>query len=469
MRVAMIGSGYVGLVSGACLAELGHSVVCVDRDAGRIERLRRGKIPIYEPGLESLVGRNVAERRLAFATDLEAALRGVDVVFIAVGTPPRRGDGHADLSSVWAAARSVAATLDGPAVLVTKSTVPIGTGDGIEAVLRELRPGLDVPVVSNPEFLREGSAIGDFLRPDRVVVGSDDAHGHQVMRALYAPLLHRGARLFETGRRNAELLKYAANAFLAVKISFINEISDLCERVGANVLDVSRGIGMDERIGPRFLEPGPGYGGSCFPKDTLALARTAHDHGMSLRLVEAVIAFNEARRPAMARKVLEACGGALRDRRVAVLGLAFKAGTDDIRESPAIAVIEAIQRAGGRVRAHDPAAMPHAADCLQDVEFAATAEECLGGAHVAVLVTDWEEYRRLPAARLRQLLRDPPLVVDLRNALDARELRRHGIRHVGMGMPEERLTAPQELAAKAPVPVRHASAPLAAAMASPER
>ncbi|MFG7490823.1 UDP-glucose dehydrogenase family protein, partial [Methylorubrum rhodesianum] len=352
MRIAMIGSGYVGLVSGACLADFGHEVVCIDKDPDKIAALNEGRMPIYEPGLDTLVAENVRQRRLAFSTDLKPAVAQAQAVFIAVGTPSRRGDGFADLSYVYAAAREIAEALTGYAVVVTKSTVPVGTGDEVERILREARPDLDVGVASNPEFLREGAAIGDFKRPDRIVIGAEDARAAAVMQEVYRPLYLNQAPILLTGRRTAELTKYAANAFLATKITFINEIADLCEQVGANVQEVARGIGLDNRIGAKFLHAGPGYGGSCFPKDTLALVKTAQDYGTPVRIVETVVAVNDQRKRAMARKVIAACGGSVRGKRVALLGLTFKPNTDDMRDAPSLSIIAGLQDAGARIVAY---------------------------------------------------------------------------------------------------------------------
>jgi len=432
MRVAMIGSGYVGLVSGACFADFGHDVVCVDVNAARIEELKAGRIPIYEPGLDALVAGNVAARRLSFTTDLRNAVAGAEAVFIAVGTPSRRGDGHADLSHVSAAAREIAAALSGYTVVVTKSTVPVGTGDMVERTIREARPEAEFSVVSNPEFLREGAAIEDFKRPDRVVVGADDERARTVMAELYRPLSLNAAPILFTDRRTAELTKYAANAFLATKITFINEIADLCEKVGADVQLVARGIGMDKRIGSKFLHAGPGYGGSCFPKDTLALIRSAQDHGVSLRVVESVVAVNDARKTAMARKVMKACGGSVQGRTIAVLGLTFKPNTDDMRDAPAITIIDALQRAGARIRAHDPVGMEAAKSVLQDVTYAEDAYDCAEGADAVVLVTEWNAYRALDLARLKQRMR-APVVVDLRNVYRVEEMARHGFDYIRVG------------------------------------
>jgi UDPglucose 6-dehydrogenase len=432
MRVAMIGSGYVGLVSGACFADFGHEVICVDVNAARIEDLKRGQIPIYEPGLDRLVASNVAAGRLSFTTDLTAAVAGSEAVFIAVGTPSRRGDGHADLSHVSAAARDIAKALTGYTVVVTKSTVPVGTGDMVEGIIREVRPDTEFSVVSNPEFLREGAAIEDFKRPDRVVVGANDERAQAVMAELYRPLSLNAAPVLFTDRRTAELTKYAANAFLATKITFINEIADLCEEVGADVQLVARGIGMDKRIGPKFLNAGPGYGGSCFPKDTLALIRSAQDHGVTLRVVESVVAVNDARKTRMARKVVKACGGSVHGKTIAVLGLTFKPNTDDMREAPSINIIDALQRAGASIRAHDPVGMEQARALLQDVTYAEDAYDCAHGADALVLVTEWDAYRALDLARLKQRMR-APVVVDLRNVYRVEEMARQGFDYHRVG------------------------------------
>ena len=432
MRVAMIGSGYVGLVSGACFADFGHDVTCVDMDPVRIADLRDGRIPIYEPGLDALVAANAAAGRLLFTTDLAAAVADAQVVFIAVGTPSRRGDGHADLSHVHDAAAQIAEALRGYAVVVTKSTVPVGTGDAVEAIIAETRPDARFSVVSNPEFLREGAAIEDFKRPDRVLIGAEDERARAVMSELYRPLSLNAAPIVFTSRRTAELTKYAANAFLATKITFINEIADLCEEVGADVQEVARGMGMDKRIGAKFLHAGPGYGGSCFPKDTLALVRTAQDHGVSLRVVESVVAVNDARKAAMARKVVRACGGSVKGRTVAVLGLTFKPNTDDMRESPSIAIIDALQRGGARIQAHDPAGVEQAKRVLSGVTYAPTPYAAADGADVAVLVTEWDAYRALDLERLKGLMREA-VMVDLRNVYRAEEMTRHGFAYVRVG------------------------------------
>jgi UDPglucose 6-dehydrogenase len=432
MRVAMIGSGYVGLVSGACFADFGHDVVCVDVNAQRIADLKRGIIPIYEPGLDRLVADNAAAGRLSFTTDLKSAVAGVDTVFIAVGTPSRRGDGHADLSYVSAAAKEIALAMTGYTVVVNKSTVPVGTGDMVENIIREARPEAEFSVVSNPEFLREGAAIEDFKRPDRVVVGANDDRAKQVMAELYRPLSLNAAPVLFTDRRTAELTKYAANAFLATKITFINEIADLCEEVGADVQLVARGIGMDKRIGSKFLNAGPGYGGSCFPKDTLALIRSAQDYGVALRVVESVVAVNDARKTRMARKVVKACGGNVQGKTIAVLGLTFKPNTDDMRDAPAINIIDALQRAGARIRAHDPVGIEQAKAVLHDVTYAESPYDCALGADALVLVTEWDAYRALDLARLKQQMK-APVIVDLRNVYRAEEMDRHGFDYIRVG------------------------------------
>ena len=434
MRIAMIGSGYVGLVSGACLADFGHEVVCIDKDPDKIAALNEGRMPIYEPGLDTLVAENVRQRRLAFSTDLKPAVAQAQAVFIAVGTPSRRGDGFADLSYVYAAAREIAEALTGYAVVVTKSTVPVGTGDEVERILREARPDLDVGVASNPEFLREGAAIGDFKRPDRIVIGAEDARAAAVMQEVYRPLYLNQAPILLTGRRTAELTKYAANAFLATKITFINEIADLCEQVGANVQEVARGIGLDNRIGAKFLHAGPGYGGSCFPKDTLALVKTAQDYGTPVRIVETVVAVNDQRKRAMARKVIAACGGSVRGKRVALLGLTFKPNTDDMRDAPSLSIIAGLQDAGARIVAYDPEGMEQARPLLQGVAYAEDAYACAEGADALVIVTEWNAFRALDLARLKALMA-APVLVDLRNVYRSADMCQIGFRHVGIGQP----------------------------------
>ena len=410
----MIGSGYVGLVSGACFADFGHDVVCVDKDERKIAALLDGRMPIYEPGLDHLVASNVAAGRLSFTTDLAAGVADADAVFIAVGTPSRRGDGHADLSYVYAAATEIAGAINGFTVIVDKSTVPVGTGDEVERIVRDANPGADFAVVSNPEFLREGAAIDDFKRPDRVVIGGDDPRAMEVMRAIFRPLALGRSPIIEMSRRAAELTKYAGNAFLATKITFINEIADLCEKVGADVQDVARGIGLDNRIGSKFLHAGPGYGGSCFPKDTLALLKTAQDYEAPQRIVEAVVAVNDNRKRAMGRKVITACGGDVRGKTIAVLGLTFKPNTDDMRDSPAIAVVRTLQDNGAAIRAYDPEGMEQAKKDLPDIQYCANAYEAMDGADALVIVTEWDAFRALDLDRARSLLK-APVLVDLRN------------------------------------------------------
>ncbi|MFJ7441116.1 UDP-glucose dehydrogenase family protein [Methylorubrum thiocyanatum] len=433
MRIAMIGSGYVGLVSGACLADFGHEVVCIDKDPEKIAALNEGRMPIYEPGLDALVAENVRQKRLAFSTDLKPAVAGAQAVFIAVGTPSRRGDGFADLSYVYAAAREIAEALTGYAVVVTKSTVPVGTGDEVERILREARPDLDIGVASNPEFLREGAAIGDFKRPDRIVIGAEDARAAAVMQEVYRPLYLNQAPILFTGRRTAELTKYAANAFLATKITFINEIADLCEQVGANVQEVARGIGLDNRIGGKFLHAGPGYGGSCFPKDTLALVKTAQDYGTPVRIVETVVAVNDQRKRAMARKVIAACGGSVRGKRVALLGLTFKPNTDDMRDAPSLSIIAGLQDAGARIVAYDPEGMEQARPLLQGVDYAEDAYACAEGADALVIVTEWNAFRALDLARLKATMA-APVLVDLRNVYASADAEQHGFAYAGIGV-----------------------------------
>ena len=430
MRVTMIGAGYVGLVSGACFADFGHQVTVIDRDAGRVAALNRGEIPIFEPGLADLVESNFRQGRLEFATETKRAA-DAEAVFIGVGTPSRRGDGHADLSFVYDAVREVAPVLSATAVVVTKSTVPVGTGDEIERILRERRPDATIEVVSNPEFLREGAAIQDFKHPDRIVVGTEDARARTVLAEVYRPLYLNQSPLLFTSRRTSELIKYAANAFLAMKITFINEVADLCERVGADVQDVSRGIGLDGRIGSKFLHAGPGYGGSCFPKDTLALAKTAQDHDSPVRLIETTIAINDNRKRAMGRKVIAAAGGEVRGKKVAVFGLTFKPNTDDMRDSPSIAIVQALKDAGAIVSGYDPEGMGNARQ-MMEIEFASSPYEAARDAHVAVLVTEWNAFRALDLERLKGLMASPVLV-DLRNVYRAHEVEAHGFAYHPIG------------------------------------
>ena len=434
MRVAIIGTGYVGLVSGACFADFGHTVTCVDKDAGKIEKLENGIMPIYEPGLDSLVAKNVKEERLFFTTDPASAIRNADAVFIAVGTPSRRGDGHADLSYVYGAAEEIAQLMDGFTVVVTKSTVPVGTGDEVEAIIRRVRPDAEFAVVSNPEFLREGAAIKDFKLPDRVVVGTDNERAREVMKELYRPLFLNETPILFTSRRTSELIKYAANAFLAVKITFINEMADLCEKVGANVQEVSRGIGLDGRIGSKFLNAGPGYGGSCFPKDTLALTKTANDYGSPVHIVDTVVSVNAARKKAMADKVIAAMGGDVTGKKIGVLGLAFKQNTDDMRDAPSLDILPALQAAGATVVAYDPEAMKEAAHLLKDITFAESAYKALDGADAMVIITEWDQFRALDMDRIKGLMKGK-VVVDLRNIYSPDDMTRRGFAYTSIGRP----------------------------------
>jgi UDPglucose 6-dehydrogenase len=441
MRVAMIGTGYVGLVSGACFADFGHHVICVDKDPEKIAALKRGEMPIYEPGLTELVTTNAKHGRLSFSLDLEAAAGEADAVFIAVGTPSRRGDGHADLSYVYAAAREIAPALNGFTLVVTKSTVPVGTGDEVERIIRAERADADFAVVSNPEFLRQGAALRDFKHPDRIVIGTDDGRARETMAELYRPLYLNAAPLMITDRRTAELIKYAANAFLATKITFINEIADLAEKVGADVQEVARGIGLDNRIGGKFLHAGPGFGGSCFPKDTAALIKTGQDNSAPLRIVETVAAVNDARKRAMARKVSDALGGNMRGKTVAVLGLTFKPNTDDVREAPSIPLIEALQDMGVSVRAYDPVGMEQAKQVLGDVTYCDGPYQCALQADALVIVTEWEQFRALDFAQLKKAMAQP-IVVDLRNVYRAEEVERHGFTYVSIGRANGPKSAP---------------------------
>ncbi|MDH7974211.1 UDP-glucose/GDP-mannose dehydrogenase family protein [Sphingomonas sp. AR_OL41] len=436
MRITMIGSGYVGLVSGACFSDFGHDVICVDKDQGKIAALEVGRMPIYEPGLDTLVATNVAAGRLTFTTDLKAAVAGADAVFIAVGTPSRRGDGHADLSYVFAATREIAEAIDGPVVVVTKSTVPVGTGDKVEEILSELAGDFPIAVVSNPEFLREGAAIGDFKRPDRIVIGTEDARAQQVMRDIYRPLYLNESPILFTGRRTSELIKYAANAFLATKITFINEIADLCEAVGANVQDVSRGIGLDNRIGSKFLHAGPGYGGSCFPKDTLALLKTAEDYETPVRIVEAVVQVNDNRKRAMGRKVIKALGGdganGVKGKTVAILGLTFKPNTDDMRDAPSLAIVQSLLDAGVTVRAHDPEGMEIARGMMPEVTYCRDAYDAAEGADAVAIVTEWDIYRALDLKRLAGVMTGNAMI-DLRNVYPPADAARAGFAYSSIG------------------------------------
>jgi len=436
MQIVMIGTGYVGLVSGACFADFGHQVVCVDKDERKIAALKRGEIPIFEPDLDRLVETNVKAGRLSFTTELTGPVGEADAVFIAVGTPSRRGDGHADLSYVHAAAREIAAACKGFTVVITKSTVPVGTGDDVERIVRETNPSADIVVASNPEFLREGAAIRDFKHPDRIVVGTDDERGRKAIAEIYRPLYLNQAPTMYTGRRTAELIKYAANAFLATKVTFINEIADLAERTGADVQEVARGIGLDNRIGGKFLHAGPGFGGSCFPKDTRALVKTAQDYDVPLRIVEAVLAVNDNRKRAMARKVAAALGGNLRGKTIAVLGLAFKPNTDDMREAPSIPLITALIDLGASVRAYDPESMEQAQKELPEIHYAADAYACAKGADALVIVTEWEQFRALDLKRLKAELAQP-VVVDLRNIYRPDEMAEHGFTYDSVGRPQK--------------------------------
>jgi UDPglucose 6-dehydrogenase len=429
----MIGTGYVGLVSGACFADFGHVVTCIDKDPRKIERLEKGEIPIFEPGLDDLVARNVREGRLFFTLDGAQAIKDADAVFIAVGTPTRRGDGHADLSYVYAAAEEIAGLIDGFTVVVTKSTVPVGTGDEVEAIIRKVRPDAQFAVVSNPEFLREGAAIEDFKRPDRVVVGTEDERAQAVMRDLYRPLSLNETPIVFTGRRTSELIKYAANAFLAMKITFINEMADLCEKVGADVQSVAKGIGLDKRIGSKFLNAGPGYGGSCFPKDTIALVKTAQDYGAPTRLIEATVEVNDARKKAMAAKVAKAIGSDdLAGKTIGVLGLTFKPNTDDMRDAPSLDIVPALQALGAKVQAFDPEGRHEAEKLLTAIDFKAGAYEAAEGADALVILTEWDQFRALDLDRVKLLMK-APVVVDLRNVYKSAEMVRHGFTYASIG------------------------------------
>jgi UDPglucose 6-dehydrogenase len=432
MRIVMVGSGYVGLVSGVCFADFGHDVVCVDTDAKKIDRLRSGQVPIFEPGLEALMRSNADSGRLTFSTDLAESARQADAIFIAVGTPSRRGDGHADLTYVYAAAKDIARVAPDAAVVVTKSTVPVGTGDEVERIIRETRPDSAIQVVSNPEFLREGAAIEDFKRPDRIVIGTEDERARKVMTEIYRPLyLNQGPLIF-VNRRTSELIKYAANAFLALKITFINEVADLSEKIGADVQDVARGIGLDNRIGSKFLHAGPGYGGSCFPKDTLALVKTAQDAGSPVRLIEEVVEINDRRKSQMAKKIIAACGGSVSGKRVAVLGLAFKPNTDDMRDAPSLVIIPELQQAGATVAAYDPESIDVAKPLLPGTHFAGDAYACVEGADALVIITEWNAFRALDLRRIKTAMRSP-IVVDLRNIYRPEEMRQMGFSYHSIG------------------------------------
>ncbi|MBT5565406.1 MAG: UDP-glucose/GDP-mannose dehydrogenase family protein [Rhodospirillaceae bacterium] len=434
MRIAMIGTGYVGLVSGACFSEFGVEVTCVDKDADKITRLQQGEIPIFEPGLDQLVKSNAAAGRLTFSTDLNTAVKQADAVFIAVGTPSRRGDGHADLSYVYAAAEEIAQAIDEYTVIVTKSTVPVGTGREVERIITKTRPDAEFDVASNPEFLREGSAINDFMRPDRVVIGAETDRAKEVMRQLYRVLYLIETPILFTAIETSELIKYAANTFLATKITFINEIADLCEQVGADVHDVAKGIGLDGRIGKKFLHAGPGYGGSCFPKDTLALVKTAQQYKSPLRIVEAVVDVNDKRKTAMARRIIDACGGSVNGKTVAMLGLTFKPNTDDMRDSPSLSIVAALIDAGARVQAYDPEGMDEAKKLMPDVIFCTDAYATMEGADVLAIVTEWNEFRSLDLARVKASL-STPIIVDLRNIYSPNDIEQAGFEYHCVGRP----------------------------------
>ncbi len=432
MRVAMIGTGYVGLVSGACFSHFGHDVVCVDKDEAKVAFLNEGGIPIYEPGLDALVAENVSAGRLAFTTDLKAAVASADAVFIAVGTPSRRGDGYADLTYVYAATEEIAEALSGYTVVVTKSTVPVGTGTEVESILKRVNPGADFDVASNPEFLREGSAIEDFKRPDRVVVGAESERAKTVMRELYRPLYINETPVMFTTRATSELIKYAANAFLATKITFINEMADICEKVGADVQAVSRGIGLDKRIGAKFLHAGPGYGGSCFPKDTLALVKIASDAGVPTKIIEAVVDINNARKKQMAQKIIDAAGGSVKGKTIAILGLTFKPGTDDMRDSPSLDIVPILQENGATIRAYDPQGMKEAQKDLKDILMCDGAWHAMEGADLVAILTEWNEFRALDMNKLKSFLKTP-VIVDLRNIYSPAEMATNGIEYHSIG------------------------------------
>lgn len=432
MKITMVGAGYVGLVSGACFADFGHSVTCVDHDPLRISALERGEMPIYEPGLDLLVAKNVKEGRLRFSTELAKAAGESAAIFIAVGTPSRRGDGHADLSYVYAAAAEIAAFAHPESIIVTKSTVPVGTGDEVERIVRAARPGTDFLVVSNPEFLREGAAIGDFKRPDRIVVGTLDQRARDVMYEIYRPLTLNEPPIVFTDRRSSEMIKYAANAFLALKITFINEIADLCEKINADVQHVARGIGLDNRIGSKFLHPGPGFGGSCFPKDIQALVKTAQDAKAPLQIMETVISVNDARKVKMSEKIIKSCGGSVKNKKIAILGLAFKPNTDDMREAPALEIISGLSSAGAHICAYDPQAMPSAKHVLPHIELAEDAYSCVQGADALVIVTEWDEFRALDLDRIKASM-ETPTIVDLRNIYRPKEIFEQGFNYFSIG------------------------------------
>jgi UDPglucose 6-dehydrogenase len=432
MRIVMIGAGYVGLVSGACFADFGHDVTCVDKAEDKIERLKQGIMPIFEPGLDALVANNVAQKRLSFTVDIAQAVRDADAIFIAVGTPSRRGDGHADMSYVYAAAEEVARYIEGFTVIVNKSTVPVGTGDEVDAIIRRTRPDADFAVVSNPEFLREGAAIEDFKRPDRIVLGIEDERAKVVMQEIYRPLNLNESPILYTGRRTSELIKYAANAFLAMKITFINEMADLCEVVGADVQQVARGIGLDKRIGAKFLHAGPGYGGSCFPKDTLALLRTAQEAGRPTRLIETTVMVNADRKKAMATRIADAAGGDLSGKKIAVLGLTFKPNTDDMRDAPSLDIVPALQALGAEVHAFDPEGRKEAEHLLPNITFCDGPYEAAANADVLAILTEWDQFRALDLRRLKSVMA-APVVVDLRNIYRRSEMNAAGFEYIGIG------------------------------------
>jgi len=434
MRVVMVGTGYVGLVSGVCFADFGHDVVCVDKDPEKINTLKSGGLPIYEPGLDILIRSNVEAGRLSFTTDLSQAMTGSEAVFIAVGTPSRRGDGHADLSYVYAATKEIAAHITDYTVVITKSTVPVGTGDKVEDIISEICPKESFSVVSNPEFLREGAAIADFKRPDRIIVGTQDARAQEVMKALYRPLYINETPILFTSRRTSELIKYAGNAFLATKITFINEIADLCEQVGANVQEVARGIGLDKRIGGKFLHAGPGYGGSCFPKDTLALTKTAHDFNVDLSIVSAVVTANDRRKLTMADKIIQACGGDVKGQKIAVLGLSFKPNTDDMRAAPSLTIIPELQAHGAMISAYDPEAMTEAAKTLSAIRYAQDPYDAVKSADALVILTEWDQFRALDLSRLYAAMATPRMI-DLRNIYRADNIKAHGFDYTSIGRP----------------------------------
>ena len=434
MRIVMIGAGYVGLVSSACFSEFGHDVTCVEKDRQRVEKLGRGEVPIYEPGLDAMIESNVRANRLAFTDQLGDAISGAEAVFIAVGTPSRRGDGHADLRYVLAAADEIARALTGYSAVVTKSTVPVGTGRELNRIIGKARPDSDFDVVSNPEFLREGSAIADFMRPDRVVIGVESDRAREVMREIYRPLYLIETPIIFTSLETSELIKYAANSFLATKVTFINEIADLCEKVGADVHDVARGMGLDGRIGRKFLHPGPGFGGSCFPKDTLALMQTAQRARTPLRVLETVVAVNDARKERMADRIIEACGGSVEDKTIAVLGLTFKPNTDDMRDAPSLEIVPALRAAGARIRAYDPAGMAEARKLLDGVDWCENAYATMEDADALAIVTEWNEFRALDLDRVKSLLKRP-ILVDLRNIYNPQEMTRAGFMYSCVGRP----------------------------------